>query len=303
MAPNQTFKIAIIGKFSNLHDEEYIARSFEMLGHEVIRINQLWGASLIHRKIVLSKPEILIFTKWQADELGKDAIRRSKEWGMKTVCWLFDLYWGYEREFRIKTASYFKADYVMTTDGGHEKEWQQAGVNHFLVRQGIYDKECLLLPIENPQGIVFVGSENAFNSPRNNIIKKIKEQYTDFHWHGRNDTNEVRGMTLNKLYSRTKIVIGDSVYSPYYWSNRVVETLGRGGFLIHREVEGLKEEYPDLVTYDGTFIDLQKKIDYYLTHEDERQEIIKKNFELVRSKYTMDKKCQILIANLTKKNS
>ncbi len=125
-------------------------------------------------------------------------------------------------------------------------------------------------------------------------MDKLSLDY-NFKWFGRYSTNEIRGLPLNELYSQTKIVVGDSVYSPHYWSNRVVETLGRGGFLIHREVEGLKEVYPDLVTYDGTYDDLMKKIDYYLAHEDERREIIKKNFERVRDYYTMDKQCQKLL--------
>lgn len=289
-------KIGLIGKFNKMHDEEYIARSLEMLGNDVIRINQTPDQGLIHRKIVLCRPELLIFTKWQTDKLGKDALERSKEWGMKTVCWLFDLYWDYEREYRIKNASYFRADYVFTTDGGHEGKWKEVGINHHCVRQGIYDKECFLLPPHNPEGIVFVGSENAFNLERNIMIDKVKTHYgLDFKWYGKHNTDHVRGTNLNELYRRAKIVIGDSVYSPYYWSNRVVETLGRGGFLIHKDVPGLKEEYPDLVTYDGTFEDLKEKIDYYMAHEEERLEIINKNFNHVKNNYTMDKKCKELL--------
>lgn len=291
-------KIAFVGKFNKFHDEEYIARSFESLGHDVIRIEQSLDGGNIHRKIVLSRPDILLFTKWEYPKVIYDALAKSKEWNMKTVCWLFDLYWGYDREFRIKTASYFKADYVFTTDGGNDHKWKEARVNHKLVRQGISKDECYLDTIKDPQGIVFIGSENPLYPARTQRILELKKHYSDFRWLGRNNTDAIRGKDLNKLYSKTKIVVGDSVYSPYYWSNRVVETLGRGGFLIHRDVPGIKEEYPYLVTYDGTYDDLRKKIDYYLAHEDERREIIRKNHKWVLDNYTMDKKCKELISKL-----
>jgi spore maturation protein CgeB len=90
--------------------------------------------------------------------------------------------------------------------------------------------------------------------------------------------------------------VGDSVYSPYYWSNRVVETLGRGGFLIHQDVPGLKEEFPFLVTYTkGDIVELKDLVEYYLVHEEERQDILKKNFEWVRERYTMKHKCQEIL--------
>jgi spore maturation protein CgeB len=78
-----------------------------------------------------------------------------------------------------------------------------------------------------------------------------------------------------------------------------VETLGRGGFLIHQEVDGLKEEYPHLVTYKrGDLNDLKEKIDYYIEHEDERKALVVKNYEWVRDNYTMDKKCAELLSKL-----
>ena len=292
-------RIAFVGKFTLFHDEEYIAKSFEMLGYEVARIEQITPPELIHKKIMQWKPDILLFTKWEAPALVQEAIKRSRDWGMKTVCWLFDLYWGYDRQPYIRTASYFRADYLFTTDGGNDKRWKAEKINHQTVRQGIYKGECFLDPIKNPEGIVFVGSENPLFPERTAMVFRLRNDYSNFLWFGKRNTNAVRGKDLNKLFSKTKIVVGDSVYSPYYWSNRVVETLGRGGFLIHQEVEGIKEEYPYLVTYKrGDYEDLKAKIDYYMEHEDERVDLIKKNHKWVLDNYTMDKKCAELISKL-----
>ena len=285
-------RITIIGKFKRLHDEEYIARSFESLGHEVQRIEQGHNWTTIAAEMNKFRPEVLLYSKWECPrELRSTLVTLNP----KKVSWIFDLYFNYPREWQVDTRWFFKAsDVVFSTDGRHGPQWTQKGIKHFCVRQGIYKPECWYRIDEPKYDVVFVGCDNPLYKERRVTMEKLAEKY-NFEWFGRRDTNEMRGEQLNELYAKSKIIVGDSVYSPYYWSNRVVETLGRGGFLIHRDVPGLKEEYPDLVTYDGTFEDLTKKIDYYLEHEDERREIIRKNFEHVRDHYTMDKKCNELI--------
>lgn len=287
-------KISIIGKFKRLYDEEYIARSFEMLGHTVQRIEERLITHQIVGLIDEFNPDVVLWTKLMVVEPHKvrEALRK-----YKTVCWVFDLYFDYEREFRIKTHPAFTADYVFTTDGGHQERFKSVGINHQCVRQGIFKEDCYIADGTPEDTIVFVGSDNVYNQQRNKQISVIQQRFGDkFKWYGRFDTNEVRNGDLNILYSKSKIVIGDSVYSPHYWSNRVVETLGRGGFLIHQEVEGLKECYPHLVTYKrGDFDDLCAKINYYLAHEEERLDIVRKNFEWVKENYTCDKQCQKIL--------
>lgn len=289
-------KIAFIGKFGRLHDEEYIARSFEFLGHIVIRIPQSSSPFDIKTTLEKYKPDFLIYTKWICPQIIEQSISKLKREGMKTICWLFDLYFGYHREYLVRNAKYFYSDYLFTTDGGHKIKWIEYGIKHICVRQGIYRDECVLLKNKKKEyDIVFVGSDNPLYPERKLIVESLAKEFS-LGWFGRKDTDECRGMDLNELYARSSIVIGNSYYSPHYWSNRVVETLGRGGFLIHQEVEGLKEEYPYLVTYKrGDIEDLKEKIHYYLSHPKERERLRKKNFEWVRDRYTMDKKCNELI--------
>ena len=290
-------RIAFIGKFENLYDEEYIALSFEKLGHELLRLNDNLTLTRIIEEVDAWHPDILLFCKYEPYEGGPTFYRELMKRKIKSVCWIFDLYIGYPRQYRIYSASFFRADSVFTTDGGHDDVWAAHSINHKCVRQGIYEPECVLYPFNDPQGVAFVGSENALYPKRTEMIKAIRQRFSPFSWYGRKNTNELRGLALNELYAKTKIIIGDSVYSPHYWSNRVVETLGRGGFLIHQEVEGLKEAYPYLVTYKrGALDDLYAKIDYYLEHEEERQQIVRLNHQYVLDNYTMDKKCAELLS-------
>lgn len=290
-------KIAFIGKFGKLHDEEYIARSFEMLGHKVIRIEERVSLHDIKYTLEHEVPDVVLYCKWERPKELDRTFEILKNKGTKTVCWLFDLYFNYTREWQVSKRNFFKSDLVCTTDGGNDARWKEKGVNHRTVRQGIYAPECFLIDPCPAIDVVFIGSESPVYPERTQTMLQLDKDY-NFKWFGRKDTDELRGEALNRLFARSKIVVGDSFYSPNYWSNRVVETLGRGGFLIHRDVEGLKAEYPYIVTYNGTYEDLKEKIDYYLIHEDERREIVRKNFEWVRDNYTMDKKCAELLSHL-----
>jgi glycosyltransferase involved in cell wall biosynthesis len=287
-----SYKIVYIGNFKNLWDEEYIARSFEDLGHNVIRIHEKDSVNYIAQTITSAKPDFVIFAKLRVGN-AEWLLNELRVRGIKTICWLFDLYWGYVREEQIKTLPCFKAQIVCTTDGGNDEKWEQMKIKHFTVRQGIYKPECFMLSEPKEHDLVFVGTFNPANVERNIVLDKLSEDF-NLTWIGKRDANEMRGTALNNLYAKTKVVIGDSVISPKYWSNRIVETLGRGGFLIHKEVEGLKEEYPYLVTYTD-YEDLKAKIEYYIKHNKEREEIVKKNFEWVRDNYTCEKKCDEII--------
>lgn len=290
MPAKKNTKIAFIGKFTNLHDEEYIALSFEMLGCNIKRISQHASPFDMRENLLQFKPDILLYTKWECPKDLQPTIEILRKEGMKTVCWLFDLYFDYQREYHVKNKSFFKSDYVFTTDGGHQHRFEEFGINHICVRQGIFKKECILLgfqPIENE--IVFVGSDNPIYPDRSKLVNELNAT-----WLGKKNTNEMRGIALNELYSKSRIVIGDSFPSPHYWSNRVVETLGRGGFLIHREVEGIKDAFPYLITYTDKE-DLLKKIEFYKKFEDKRREVIIRNFEWVKENYTMEKQCQRLL--------
>lgn len=290
-------RIAFIGKFQRLYDEEYIARSLEDIGCEVLRLPNEISMRALFDRIDEWKPDICLFTKFEPSEGGHNFLRGLRERGIKSVCWLFDLYIGYPRENLVYEASYFRADLVVTTDGGHDSIWSQHRINHVCVRQGIYKPEAILMDAEARDEIAFVGNDNPLNRDRVKITKLLEKTYGDrFKWYGKRNTHELRGMDLNVLFAQTKIIVGDSVWSPYYWSNRVVETLGRGGFLIHVDVPGIKEEYPDLVTYPrGDSEALLKTIEYYMQHEEERRSIVKKNFDRVVSSFTMEDKCRAVL--------
>ena len=78
----------------------------------------------------------------------------------------------------------------------------------------------------------------------------------------------IRGQDLADLYASVKVLVGDSCLAgnaERYWSDRIPETLGRGGYLIHPEVEGLEQAYPTLPMYRlGDWDQLAEQIDWAL---------------------------------------
>lgn len=287
-------KIAFVGSFSRLYDEEGMARALEALGHEVARYEEIAFGASDGEHIVHSRPDLLLFAKLKIPVvLASKLLGDCKNAGIRTVCYMPDLYWGLGREASIKQKNpIFRADLVCSPDGGHDQEWKDNGIRHCVVRQGIPESECRDgTPISLPYEIVFVGTQNGEFQYRTDLMRRLSIKYGErFHWVGRHYAKECRGKDLNDLYATVKIVVGDSVFSPYYWSNRIYETLGRGGFLIHPVVPGLDKEfsyYEHFVPYHyGDFDGLCKKIDYYASHPEEREKIRKAGQQHVRDNYT-----------------
>jgi spore maturation protein CgeB len=96
------------------------------------------------------------------------------------------------------------------------------------------------------------------------------------------------------MYAKTKIAIGDSLNIgfnyPYYTSDRLFESTGRGGFTIYPRIKGLEEYFEDekeIVFYEhGNLEDLSNKIDKYLEDEAEREKIRMAGHERTKTEHT-----------------
>lgn len=289
-------KVLHIGGFEKLWDEEGVARGLEANGVTVVRMDERsFDFDNYRATIANEKPDILLFAKLKIPTSKRQlVIDYAKENAVTTVCWMPDLYWGLSREYRIKVDPMFKADYVFTPDGG-ERDWGK--VNHRTLRQAIPDKYCFMVDKEPGDSVVFVGSTNPEYPYRWQLIKTLGKRYPDkFEWYGRNNSDEVRGTALNDLYARAGVVMGESVYAPFYWSNRIYETLGRGGFLVHPNVPGLKDEYEPyehFIPYrHGEYEELFEIIDYYLKHPEKRKKIREAAYEHTKKHHTMSVRCK-----------
>ena len=202
-----------------------------------------------------------------------DEVRSS---GIKTASFHLDRFWGLsaldQREERIGTHAFWHTDTVFTADGGNDKRFASRGVHHVWLPPAVVERDCYFGKYQ-PQynsPLCFTGADGYHPEYpfRTLLVSRLKEKYgSNFRLY-----QGVRQDDLNNLYASTRVVVGDSCFagSDRYWSDRVPEVLGRGGFLIFPRTPGL--EIPELVTYNpGDINDLFKKIDYWIQDENQAQ--------------------------------
>ena len=105
---------------------------------------------------------------------------------------------------------------------------------------------------------------------------------------------------LNDVLASTKVIIGDSLCKGFthknYWSDRVYETTGRGGFIIHPYIEGLETEFIDkkeIVFYPfDDFATLQGLIDFYVANDKIRESIRTKGMKRTIAEHTYTNRLQ-----------
>ena len=196
---------------------------------------------------------------------------------------------------------------MFTADGGNDDQWADAGVNHVWSPPAIAGKNIDMVgTVASPRykaQIGFVGNWRGYHSEwrhRKQLVSWVTNRYKrQFrHWEG-----HVRGQDLADLYATVPILVGDScmISGGNYWSDRIPETLGRGGFLLHPDTPGLRVAFPlgTLVTWPlGDFTELSDLIDYYLRHRDERETIAAAGKQHVAAHHTYEIRMQHLFATV-----
>jgi len=276
-------KIVYIAKFSEFyHTGNYVAHAFKSIGVDVIKVPPDTGFETTTKIILENKPDFVLYGK---SLKHKELVPWLKKNKILSVFWLYDMAWGNSpvvgtNRKHIFDTNIHLSDLFFSTDGGHDNEWLSVGVEHNTLRQGIHAPDHLIMQQENMGfDILFVG--HPYFTLRKQMIHFLKNRYGDKFKHVEQG---LRGIELNKAVRSAKIVIADSYPSPRYWSNRVYEMIGRGGFVIHSYVDGLSEEFApgrDIITfpYSKNFDLLKTTIDYYLEDSESRGKIMNNGFE------------------------
>lgn len=295
-------KILLLGNFKKSYSTEtWIAHALEELEIEVVR-EQEGGETM--NALIEEKPDVFLIGKARNTPRLRTILNYCKENNILSVTWIFDIMFGFPRDFVARDAM-FNTDIVLSTDGGHDDRWEANGIEHYTLRQGIHEPEAKLgETYDTDTEIVFVGSRNPWWPERTLLMNYLKRKYRNkFAWLGQR--KQIRGTDLNDLFASVKIVMGDSVYSPHYWSNRIYETLGRGGFLLHPRVPGLEEEfeyYKHLIPYElNNHKQVSNLIDHYLKFNKEREKIRLAGHEYCKEHYTYKERCRELLKVINSK--
>lgn len=310
-------KIVFLGNFRvDYSTESHHVKTLEDMGHKVIKLQETQATS---EEVFSAAKDADLFI-WVHTHGWKTPGRLSMSnilkmlhaEGVQTMTYHLDLWFGLKRQKDLSYDPVYKEIGHFFTVDSKMADWfnKKTKVQGHYLPAGVYDKEATYRPIKNAKHeIIFVGSKKYHPEwkYRTKLINWLEQSYGDKfeHW-GNDGLGTVRGKELNKLYASTKIVVGDSLCPnftyPNYWSDRVYETLGRGGFLIHPHVPGMENEFADkehLVFYQyGNYNQLRELINYYLENDEEREAIRLAGHKFVKENYTYKNRWEHILKEL-----
>lgn len=235
-------KLAYLGGyFANEYaTENDICRAFSALGWEVEHFAEAHagGKRYLDR---IDDADLFLYTLGHGTPIGTDASWRAiEERGIPTAGVHLDLFWGLERQELIHTAPFFRLGYLFTADGGHDELWESEGIRHHWMPPAIAaDRIERGEPRDEYEcDVLFVGSSRRYHPEwpwRRTMLDAVEREFGDrFLMLGPQVARAARGSDLSNAIASCKVVIGDSLMlSDHYWSDRVPETMGRAGALVH----------------------------------------------------------------------
>jgi hypothetical protein len=252
-------KIAFLGNFRvDYTTETHHVKTLESLGHKVMKFQESESRSEdILRYALGSDLFVWVHTHgWNTPgKFGMDEVlKKLKDKGVPTMTYHLDLWFGLNRQKDLDKDPVYKDIQHFFTVDPQMAEWfnDETNVIGHYIRPGVYDKEYTFEEQPMRHEVIFVGSKEYHREwqYRPKLINWLTQKYRRrFELYGKDGKGVVRGQQLNDLYASTKVVVGDTLSPnfdyPGYWSDRIYETIGRGGFLIHPYIEGIDEEFTD----------------------------------------------------------
>lgn len=299
-------KIIFFGNFVvSFTSETHWANTLRDMGHEVIRLQETnTPTDVVLAESLGSDMFVWVHThgvKHMGSLSMSKVLRQLRGAGVPSVAYHLDLYMGLQRWKEYEHDPYLRdVEYFFTVDK-LMADWMNENTNTraYYVPAGVYGRECVMLPRQIVRyDIVFTGSRKYHPEYpyRSQLVDFLKQTYGLRFVHIGNDGEfpQKRGLELNQIYRNAKICIGDTLNLnfayPYYFSDRLFEQPGRGAFQIFPNIKGVEDQYIDgeeIVLYEhGNLQDLKQKIDYYITHEPEREAIRLAGFNRTKQDHT-----------------
>ena len=321
-------KIGFIGNYQpgyvgEIADETHITREIESFGHQVFRIpRDEWREYVIEKFPVGKYPhipenvtfDILIICKWHHFYDGSFIIKAREKYKCPVFLWVWD--YMYDQGFpqwhldAIKAADLYLGNDVHC--GLYLSEFKNKA---YYFPFDVCDGELpIYKPIQKEYDVIFTGSCIGQGN-RIEYLKIINQTVpvTVFSWNheawqkmGFMAYPAVYGKEYNELIAKSKIVLGFSVNPNCwgYWSNRTGKVLQAGGCLLYEYAPGMELSFGDAMDYFNSPEEAIEKIQFYLSHEDERLFKERKAF-LLSTQFTSKtrvKQLMILIDRYLKTN-
>ena len=219
-----------------------------------------------------------------------------------------NIIWNISHPDRISYSEYEKYDVVFIASDKYARLVKQKINSPVFALLQCCDPE-VFYPKENDNlkenEILFVGSTRNVYRDVIKDISKTKHSFSVFGpgWEDFIDEKYIKddfvpNEMLNQYYSSCKILLNDhweDMKENGFISNRIFDALACGCFVISdkmQEIDNLFEG--NVITYNEVK-DLDKKLDYYLTHDDERNEKALKGKDIVLNNHTFDNRVDEII--------
>jgi hypothetical protein len=314
MGVDKKLTIGFIGNFIPLFSTENERKlSFEKLGHTVIPFQEN-NTDKHDLLAVMSKLDMLVYSHTHDPSFVIEGLREVfylyKKSGIPTVSCHLDRWAGLARVSDVGNEATWFTEHIFMADASSEAQelYKKYNLNWHWLKPGVVEKDCYMATPDYKRfnhDIIFVGSKGYHPEYpwRPQIINWLRQNYGErFGHYGGDGLGVVRQGDLNTLYASAKIVVGDSCFASEttnYWSDRIPETTGRGGFLVHPWVEGC--DHRGVVFFKPkTFDSLRDVINYYLQAHDEREQIRKDGFEWTKNNRTYTHLAQEIINTIWK---
>lgn len=279
-----------IGNFRPPHStENELRRALERLGHTVTLAQENTRETWAWNPEQMADVDLILWTRtgwdWQHDcgwstqeawQHQLDLLDFARVAGIPTVGYHLDRWFGLDREGQVTEEPFFRCDLVCTADGGHDPQFAAAGVNHLWMPPAVSmaetERRGRPMPRRYPGRVAFVGAWDL-------------RQREDGTWTGYHDEwaphrramldacrgafgrqfrcypqgRALRGQALADLYVTVPVFVGDSCLAPIddppmrYWSDRIPETLGRGGLLVHPDPGWNRADTPEVCAMANAF--------------------------------------------------
>lgn len=316
-------RVAYVGNFEPPHStENHVAQALEANRHSVVRLQEQsfgWDP-----KRVPPRTDFVLWTHTHGYGPPKTHGRQAKfcealrRRDTPVIGYHLDRWWGLQREYQVAEEPFFNdTTLVVTADGGHDDEWANLGIDHVWFPPAVSARECE--PRGTPRDeyrseLAFVGSwQGGYHAEwphRQELVDWLGDTYRDrcAFWPRRGE-HAVRGADLRDLYASVDVLVGDSCLAGSahsYCSDRIPETLGRGGFLVHPRVAGITDrqffEGRHLACWTlGDWDELRAVIDHHLANADERQVIASRGRVHVLDAHTYEVRMQQLVTILAER--
>jgi hypothetical protein len=273
--------VCYIGNFQPpFSTENDVRRTLVDMGHQVgtVQENEIdaWVDFVGQLRDGEEVPDLILWTSTYdysqkvGHEIQREMLFLARLNAVPTIALHLDRWWGLERWRRVLVEPMFSADYVLTADGGHQAVFGAAGINHHWSPPAIAPHNCVRGSYrpEFACDVLFVGSwRGGYHEEwqhRPYLIKHLRRR-----WGKRllllppAGAPRVVGQDLADAYASAKVVVGDSCLVPkvddspmtHYCSDRVFETIGRAGFLLHPYVDGVIGPLNEDLLTPGTHCD------------------------------------------------